>query len=36
MRRVIDALDAAGRILDCDAVQWEDRLVNAQRSVRPQ
>jgi len=36
MRRVIDALDAAGRIPDCDAVQWEDRLVNAQRSVRSQ
>ena len=36
MRRVIDALDAAGRIPDCDAVQWEDRLVNAQLSLRPQ
>lgn len=36
MRQVIEALDATGRIPNSDDVQWEDRLVNAQRSVRIQ
>ncbi len=34
MRHILDAMDAAGRIPDSDAIQWEDQIIAAQRGVR--
>lgn len=33
MAQVLEALDREGRIPDCDTLDWEDRLIEAQRSV---
>jgi len=34
MAQVIAVLDREGRIPDSDAVEWEDRILAAQRQVR--
>jgi nucleoside-diphosphate-sugar epimerase len=34
MRRVIDAMDSAGRLVSADLEDWEDRIIAVQRQVR--
>lgn len=34
MRHILEAMDAAGRIPDSDAIEWEDQIIAAQRGVR--
>jgi hypothetical protein len=34
LRQVIEALDRDGRVPDSDLMEWEDRIIAAQRNVR--